>query len=112
MSTMRKALFVAAFALLYTALTIWAMVRSVGVTLSGFDPGEPRASEATIQFFDLLSQALMFPLVSLFAPHGAPFPLGYVLMFGNGVLWALVLVAIWSRVRRPAFRRAPDVPIA
>ena len=103
----RRVLFVAAFALLYTAAGIYMMVLSVGVAVGGFEPGEPRASEATIQLFDLLSQALMFPLVSLLPPQGAPFPLAWVLMFGNGVLWAVVLLALWSAVSRRAARRAP-----
>jgi hypothetical protein len=111
-STMRKALFVAAFALLYMALTLWVMVAPTSATLSGFEPGEPRASQSTIQFLGILSQALMFPLVSLFASHGAPWPLTWLLMFGNGVLWAVVIVALWSAVRRRAFRRASESPIA
>jgi hypothetical protein len=111
-STKRQALFVAAFALLYTAATTWLMVTSMSATMSGFEPGEPRASQATIQFFDILSRALMFPFVSLFASQGVPFPWGYVLMFANGVLWALVLVTLWRSVRRRGFRRAPDVPAA
>lgn len=111
-STRRKALFMITFALLYTAVTIWAMISAVGAAVGGFEPGEQRASEARIQFFDVLSQVLMFPFVSLFAPHGAPFPLGYVLMFGNGVLWAVVLVALWSAVRRRGFRPAPTAPAA
>ena len=111
-SIKRRVLFVVVFALLYTAATLWAMVSSLGAAVSGFEPGSPRASEATIQFFDLLSGALMFPFVSLFAPHGAPWPLTWLLMFGNGVFWAVVIVVLWSAVSRRVPRRAPDTPAA
>ena len=108
----RRALFVVTFALLHTAATIQMMVLSVGAAVSGFEPGEPRASEATIRVFDLLSQALMFPLVSLLPPLGAPWPLTWLLMLGNGVLWAVVLLALWSAVSRRTSRRAPHSPAA
>lgn len=84
----RKALFIVVFGLLYAVGTTLVMVLSVSATLSGSDPGELRASSAAIQLFDLLAGAMMFPLVFLFARHGAPWPWTYLLMFGNGVLWA------------------------
>ena len=110
--TKRRALFVVVFALLYTAATIQMMVLSVGAAVSGFEPGEPRASEATTQLFDLLSGALMFPLVSLLPAQGVPFPWAYVLLFGNGVIWAISLVALWSAVARRVSRGASDSPAA
>lgn len=107
----RKALFIAAFGLLYTTGTAGALVLSMSATLSGFEPGEPRASLGAIHFFDLLTQGLMFPLIPLFAPNGA---LRYwALVFGNGVLWGLALVALWSAVtRRRLRRRSPFSPPA
>jgi hypothetical protein len=108
----RRALFVVVFALLYTAATLWAMVSSVGAAVGGFEPGSSRASAATIQFFDLLSGALMFPFVSLFAPRGAPWPVTWLLMFGNGVLWAVMVLVLWSAASRRVARRAPETPAA
>ena len=100
----RKVLFVAAFGLLYTVGTAWVMVSAMGAALSGFEPGEPRASAATIQVLELLMQALVFPLIPLFAPHarGQWF---YLLIFGNGVLWGVALVALWRVASGPLLRR-------
>lgn len=102
---MRKLLFVAAFGLLYTIGTAWAMVFSMGTALSGFEPGEPSASPVTIRLFDFLARGLTLPFIPLFAPHGA---LGYwALVFGNGVLWGVALMALWSAVLRRRLRRRP-----
>lgn len=107
----RKVLFVAVFALLYTMGTAWALVLSMSAALSGFEPGEPSAPVGAIHFFDLLAQGLMFPLIPLFTPTGT---LGYwTLVFGNGVLWGVALVALWSAVtRRRLRRRSPLSPAA
>jgi len=95
----RKVMCIVAFALLYTLGTAWSMVSAFGAAVSGFEPGEPRASDATIQFFDLLTQGLMFPLVSVFARH-AQGEWFFLLVFGNGILWGVALVAFWTTVVR------------
>ena len=101
---MRKVLFIAVFGVLYAVGTVWVMVSAMGAALSGFEPGEPRASAATIQAFELLMQGLQFPLISLFAPH-AQGEWFYLLVFGNGVLWGVALVALWSALIHRRFGR-------
>jgi hypothetical protein len=108
---MRKMLFIAVFGLGYTVGTAWVMVSAMGAALSGFEPGEPRASAATIELLELLMQALMFPLIPLVAPHarGQWF---YLLVFGNGVLWGVALVALWSALTRSRYGRPTGSSVA
>lgn len=109
----RKVLFIAAFALLYTAAAACSMVLAMGAALTGLEPGEPKASTATIQLFDLLTQGMMFPLIPLFGSHGAPAWWGYhLLIFGNGVLWGVVLVVLWRAVTRRRLTRPAGPPAA
>lgn len=108
---MRKLLFVGAFGLLYTIGTAAAMVLAMGTALSGFEPGEPRATSGMIQLFELLTHGLIFSFIPLFTPHEAWQYWG--LVFGSGVLWGIALVTLWSALTRHRHRRRlPFLPAA
>lgn len=91
---MRKILFVVAFALAHTAVTVWAVMSALGAAVGGFDTGTS-ANPQVVWFYSTVANILLFPM-STVDPQIAPGLWGWLLFFGNGLMWGSVLVAVWS----------------
>jgi hypothetical protein len=93
----RKILFIIGFALLHSAMTLFAGMSALGAAMQGFEKG-PATSPSTVKLYGNVADVLSFPLGRL-DPRIAPGSWGWLLLMGNGMLWACVLVAAWSGAR-------------
>jgi hypothetical protein len=96
--TGRRVLLVVALAVGHVLLTTWAMISALGAVMAGFDDGR-RVKLPSERFYSTLSDVLLFPLLKPGVGITAPGLWGYLIFLANGLLWAVVLVAIWSGVR-------------
>jgi hypothetical protein len=91
-------LFLAVFAIGHVLLTILATVNAVGAVLLGTNDPSAAVSPAAQRFWFVTSKVLLFPL-GTFAPSQLSGGLGMLLMFVNGLLWALAWRWLTSRRR-------------
>jgi len=97
----RRALFLGLFAMGHLLLTILATVNAVGSVLVGTNDPAAAVSPTIQRFWYLSSKVLLFPLGTL-APAGLPGGWGILVLFSNGLLWALVWRWLRSRLASPA----------
>ena len=108
-SRARALLFVAAFALGHTLLTLLATVNAVGAVMAGANDAAQAVSPALQRFWYGVSQVLLFPL-GTFAPERLPGAAGAIVLLGNGVLWALAWRWLMRRRSSEAHVRSHPQP--
>jgi hypothetical protein len=93
---------VAGVAILQVGLTAGAIAFGFALAMDRFDSGAPAG--AVERGLDVAVTVLMFPLghLAMAAPAWFPGYAGYLPLLGNGVLWAIPLVAGWRGLRRRA----------
>jgi hypothetical protein len=99
----KRLLFLAVFAVGHLLLTILATVNAVGaVVLEANDPSAA-VSPAVQRFWFIVSKVLLFPLGTV-GPSSLPGGWGLLLLFANGLLWALAWRWLVSRRRETSTR--------
>lgn len=94
----RRLAFVVLFACAHVAITMWAMLSALGAVMSGFDTGEI-TSPRIAAFYALLAEILISPLGTIDGLKVSGL-LEYVVLFANGMLWAVVILVVWLHSRR------------
>jgi hypothetical protein len=108
---MRKALLIIVIATAHFVLSIGLVLSAMGATMGRFDGGGPPDFRERV--VSSVVHVLLFPLVQpvgryLFriVPDGPPWE--HMVFAANSLLWAMVLVALASRLSR---RRSGIVPV-
>ncbi len=94
--TSRRILFVVVFAFAHVAATVCIALLAYGAIFTNWDsgPSDPTTAEAV---FGIALRIVTFPL-ALLGELNVSGPLGYLVLYGNGLVWGIALVAAWTKL--------------